>query len=291
MRRTRREVAETPALEIELDDVELVVQLLFLCRIEAEGHEAAVGRDVVAVLIRIGAHQLVRRGLEQVAAAAAQVRDKKVRHPAVREPVVPKAVSGMLDAMRLDLVFLALLVPARLRRFAAQVRPHPGNESDALAVGKPLYCRGAGGKLRQPPRFAAVGIDQVDLWLFVLLALPLALGDERDSAALRRPHRLPVLFAAGREQPRPSCTGRQEPQARGALVLPHRVGRQRANRARPIWRQRNAGRALDAPEIFDRELHKARARRMAHARARARAPSVPWTVRKICTAFWSWPSR
>jgi len=65
----------------------------------------------------------------------------------------------MLDAMRLDLVFLALLVPARLRRFAAQVRPHPGNESDALAVGKPLDRRGAGGKLRQPPRFAAVGID------------------------------------------------------------------------------------------------------------------------------------
>src|SRR2546422_2837788 len=115
MRRTRREVAEAPALEIEVDDVEVVVQLLFLRRIEAEGHKAAVGRDVVAVLIRIGAHQLVRRGLEQVAAAAAQVGDKKVRHPAVREPVVPEAVSGMLDAMRLDLVFLALLVPARLR--------------------------------------------------------------------------------------------------------------------------------------------------------------------------------
>src|SRR2546422_6655394 len=210
--------------------------------------------------------------------------------PAVREPVVPEAVSGMLDAMRLDLVFLALLVPARLRRFAAQVRPHPGNESDALAVGKPLDCRGAGGKLRKPPRFAAVGIDQVDLRLLVLLALPFALGAECDSAALRRPHRLPVLFAAGREQPRPACTGRQKPQARGALVLPHRVGRQRANRARPIRRQRNAGGAVDAPEIFHRELHEARARRIAHARARAPAPSVPCTVRKICTAFWSWPA-
>src|SRR2546426_6482578 len=36
---------------------------------------------------------------------------------------------------------------------------------------------------------------------------------ECDSAARRRPHRLPVLFAGGRQQPRPSCTGRQEPQA------------------------------------------------------------------------------
>src|SRR5467141_3919174 len=105
----------------------------------------------------------------------------------------------MLDAMRLDLVFLALLVPARLRRLAAQVGPHPGDESDALAVRKPLDRRGTGGELRQPPRFAAVGIDEVDLRLIVLLAPPFALGDERDSAALRRPHRLSVLFAAKRE--------------------------------------------------------------------------------------------
>src|SRR5204862_4257643 len=88
----------------------------------------------------------------------------------------PRSGSGMLDAMRLDLVFLALLVPARLRRFAAQVRPHPGNESGALAVGKPLYRRGAGGKLRPPRRVAAVGVDQLALRLLDRLALACALG-------------------------------------------------------------------------------------------------------------------
>jgi len=43
MRRARREVAEAPALQVELDDVELVVQLLLLRRVKPKATKRPSG--------------------------------------------------------------------------------------------------------------------------------------------------------------------------------------------------------------------------------------------------------
>jgi len=61
--------------------------------------------------------------------------------------------------VRLDLVFLRCLCRAPAR-FAAQVRPTQENEAMRLPSEETTDRRGARWQLRQPPRFAAVGIDQ-----------------------------------------------------------------------------------------------------------------------------------
>ena len=50
--------------------------------------------------------------------------------------------------------------------------------------------------VRDTPRFAAIGRDEVELRRVILLALLLALRDERDLLAGRRPRGLAVFLAA-----------------------------------------------------------------------------------------------
>ena len=131
---------------------------------------------------------------ERVAAAAGRdVADEDVRLAAVGEPVVPEAELGALGDVRLDLRVLALLPALRLHRVGREVRPHPRDERDPLAVGEPLDRGAAGRERREPPRLAAVGRDQVDLRLLVVLAL----RGERDRIAVGRPLRIAVLVARG----------------------------------------------------------------------------------------------
>jgi hypothetical protein len=67
--------------------------------------------------------------------------------------------------------------------------PEPGDEGDATASGEPLEGVDASGDGPKPARLAAVGSDQVELELFALDAVLLALGDEGDLLAARAPLR------------------------------------------------------------------------------------------------------
>ena len=60
------------------------------------------------------------------------------------------------------------------------IGPDGGDESDPLSVREPLDGIRAGRDLREPPRFAAIDGDQVDLRFFVIPAL----GEERDAATV-----------------------------------------------------------------------------------------------------------
>src|SRR5712692_8130122 len=111
--------------------------------------------------------------------------NKHVRHTAVGQPVVPIAEAGCFDDEGLYLRVVAVPQALRLLLFGRELRPHPGEERDALAVGKPLERRSARGNRCQPARLATGRRDQVDLRLLVTLAL----GEERDPVPIGRPRR------------------------------------------------------------------------------------------------------
>ena len=155
-----------------------------------------------------------------------------VRLAAIGEPMVPETELRALGDVRLDLGVLALLLSFRLLRVGPEIGPHPADERNPPAVGKPLDRGTAGGKRGQPARLAAVGRDQIDLRLLVVLAL----RGERDRVAGGRPSRIAVLVASG-EPARlrsglPMAAGRKQPQFRAAVVLRHVEARhRRAGRA------------------------------------------------------------
>ena len=99
--------------------------------------------------------------------------------------------------------------PPVLRRRTLQVRPDPGREHDAPAVGQPLEGLDAGPEGADALGFPAVGRDQVELRRLVPLALPAAAGDEGDAVAARRPGGLAVAVAGRGQAPRPGAPGRR----------------------------------------------------------------------------------
>ena len=175
-----------------------------------------------------------------------QVGDASHRQVAVPEPVL--RLAGDVGAF---LAVLEFLVSFGLRLRAARVGPDPGDEGDALAVGEPLEGVDAGREVADPPRFAAVGRDDVELRRLVLAAFLLAPRDERNALAARRPRGVAILVAAARQAARAAAEGRQQPQARRALVLGHVEARDRAHRLRAVGRQRQAADALDLPQRVD----------------------------------------
>ena len=177
-----RQDALAPRREVDRDDVAPAHHPRLGSEVDVKRDLAAVGRDVEVVGCRFPRRQREAGSGERVAAAArGDVADEHVRLAAVGEPMVPEAEFRALGDVRLDLGVLALLLALRLLGVGREIRPHPGDERDPLAVGKPLDRRAAGGERRQPPRFAAVGRDQVDLRLVVVLAL----RGERDRSARR----------------------------------------------------------------------------------------------------------
>ena len=208
-----------------------------------------VGADVVELGAGLPRLKRESRSGEEIASAAGRdVGREDVRRAAVGEPLVPEAVLGTLGEVGLDLLFLALLPALHLRLFGREIGPDPGDEGDALAVGKPAQSRSAVGDGSEPPRLAAVGRDQIDLRLLVVLAL----GREGDPFAVGRPGGLAVLVAGG--QPlRAAAVGRKEPKLGPALVLFHVVRADRGTREATVGRERRRSDPLDRPEIFDAE--------------------------------------
>src|SRR3989442_6544929 len=148
--------------------------------------------------------------------------------------------------MRLDLGFLTLLPAFGLLLVGLEIGPYPRDERDPLAVGEPAQARRAAGDRRQSPRLAAIRRDQLDLRLLVVLAL----GRERDPAAVRRPARLAVLVAGGQTS-RPCAIGPEEPQLGAPLVLVHVIGSDRGTGGTAVGRKRRRANALDRPQILD----------------------------------------
>ena len=148
--------------------------------------------------------------------------------------------------MRLDLGFLALLPAFGLLLVGLKIGPYPGDERDPLAVGEPAQAQRTARDRREPPRFAAVRCDQVDLRLLVVLAL----GCERDPSAIRRPARLAVLVAGG-QPARPCAVGREKPELGAPLVLVHVIRSDRGTGGASIGRERRRADTFDRPQIFD----------------------------------------
>src|SRR5439155_6931253 len=156
-----------------------------------------------------------------------QVRD--ATHWQVAVPVTVLRLARHVGGLFAVLEFLEAL---GLRLRALEIRPDPGDECDPLAVGKPLEGLDAGREFDNPARFAAVGRDDVELRRLVLAAFLLAPRDERNALAARRPRGMAVLVAAARQAARAAAEGRQQPQARRALVFGHVEARDRAHRLR-----------------------------------------------------------
>ena len=151
------------------------------------------------------------------------------------------AVFGSLGDMRLDLGVLLLLAALRLQRIRREVRPHPRDEGKSLAVGEPLDRRRAARQARESRRFAAIGRNQIDLRLVVIVAF----RGEGDEAAIRPPLGIAVLVTGG-EPPGPgrgaagsaADSRRIKPQLGAAVVFRHVVARDRRAGKRAIGRER-----------------------------------------------------
>ena len=247
-----RDDAVPAALQLDLGQRMAVVEPLLLGRVEGEDDAPAVGRDVEGVDVGVGARQREAAALEQVAQlAGARVEHVQVRLAAHRQLAVPEAVLRLAGDVAAFLALLECLQPLRLRLGAAQLRPDPGDEGDAPAVGKPAEGLDAGGDARRAPRLAAVGRDQVELRLFVLPAFLFAPGGEGDQLAGRAPARLAVLLAAMRQRARLAAERGEQPQRTRGLVLVHREARQRGHRLRAVGREADPADALDAPQLVD----------------------------------------
>src|SRR6185437_6973502 len=143
------------------------------------------------------------------------------------------------------------LVQPLLGAASLRFRPDPRDEDDAFPVRHPPEFADAGAEIGLPPRLAAADIDHVELRFLVLAAFLLALGDEGDAIALRRPRGLRVLLAGTREAPWRARACWEQPKARAALVLLHRIGREGADRRGPVGRDADVRGALDLPERLD----------------------------------------
>ncbi len=253
-RRPRRQHFRLAALEVDFDDLGGLVAPAVLVGVERERKVAPVGRQVEVRRARIKHGQFVARLCEQVVAfAAGHVNHMHARHPPVGQEMVPVLELGLFGDQRLDLVVLAIPVSLRLVFFAFQIRPHPGNEGDPPAVGKPFHGGGAGGQRGDAPRFAAVGRDHINLRLPVGVLAFATLGHERDERPVRRPLRLPVLLPAGGQFARLAAQVGQQPELGAGLVFAHVESGQRDAGLRAIRRQRGRGWAFELPQVLDRE--------------------------------------
>ncbi len=141
-------------------------------KVDAHRELATVRCDVEVRAARLPGRQRETGSRERIpTAAGCDVADEDVRLTAVGQPVVPVTKFGALGDMRLDLRVLPLLLALRLFRVGRKIRPNRRHERDALAVGEPFQCGAAVGDFREPLRFAAVGCDQIDLRLVIVLAL------------------------------------------------------------------------------------------------------------------------
>ncbi len=240
--------------EIDRDDVPLIHHARLGSEISGQRELAAIRRDVEVGGRRIPWRQREAGPGERIAAAAGpDVANEHVGLATVGEPMVPETKFRALGDVRLDLGVLALLLPLRLRRPGPEIGPHPADERDPLAIGKPLDRGTAGGQRGQPARLATVGRDQIDLRLVVILAF----RGERDPVADGRPFRIAVLVAAGepaRLRGRLAfAVGRKQPQLRSAVVLRHVEARHRRAGQRAIRRQRRRRHAPHRPQGLDGE--------------------------------------
>jgi hypothetical protein len=249
---------EAAAFQIELDQRRAAVVALLGRRVVAEDEALAVGSDVEVVDAGVGARQLVGRALEQVAhraglAVGAGLQQVQVHDAAHRQVAVPVAVLRFAGGVAGFLALGVRLVAIGLRLAALGIGPDPAQEHQALAVGHPAKALHAGGHGGGAARLAAIGGDEVELRRLVLVALLLALRGEGDEVATRAPARRAVLVAAGRERARLAAQRRQQPQLGGALVLVHRVARQRGHGLRAVGAQAGGAEALELPEVVDGE--------------------------------------
>jgi hypothetical protein len=251
----RRDVLHPPRLQVDDDDVALVHHGRLDSRIDRQRDLAAVRGDVVMLRRRIPWLQRDAGAQQQVlAAAGGDVAREQMRLAAIRQPVVPEAIFASLRQVCRDLGFLLLRDAPGLRGFGAQLRPHPRDEGDPLAVGKPFDCRSARCDVREARRFAAVGCYEIDLRLGVVLAL----GGERNPRSVGRPARIAVLVTGGETArlPRRSAVavaGREQPQLRAAEIAVERERRHRRARKAPVRRERRRADPLQCPQRIDVE--------------------------------------
>ena len=99
---------------------------------------------------------------------------------AVVEVAVPVGDRRPVPDARGHLRLRTLLHARRLIFPFHEIGPDGGDEGEALSVREPLDRIRAGRDLREPPRFAAIDGDQVDLCFFVICAL----GEECDAATV-----------------------------------------------------------------------------------------------------------
>ena len=217
---------EAAAAHVHLGQRVAAVGALLVGRVEGEDDALAVGRDVEGVGVGLGARQLVaacpRTG--RARRPLREVDHVQVRHAAHRQVVVPEAVLRLAGGVAGFLALLEFLVALGLRLGALQLGPDPGDEGEAPAVGEPAEGVDAGGDVADARRLAAVGRDHVELRLFVLAALLLALGDEGDQVAARADQRgLPSLSpqCVSRRGSPPSVDSSHSDAC--ALVVVHRV--------------------------------------------------------------------
>ena len=229
-----------------------VLQRLGGVGVEAEDDAAAVGRDVEAVGIGLGAAQFVVGAFEEVAhLAAVEVDDMQVRHAAHRQRMVPEAVEAFLGDVGRVLAILLGLVALNLRGLALERGIDPGHEGHAPAVREPLEGLDAEGHLRHAARLAAVGRDHVQLRGLVLVALLVAARDEGHEVALRAPARLAVLLAGGGQRARIATQRGQQPQRGRALVLLHVEARHRHHGLGAVRRQAGRAQSRQRPQRID----------------------------------------
>ena len=158
-----------------------MVQLLARIGIVGEHDPLAIGRDVEQFCARVTAWQLDRAAFQQVGdAPGGDVQNVQMHDAAHRQVVVPVAVLRFTGDIGAFFACFELLVALGLRLAALQVRPHPGDESDAPTVWKPLECRHSRAKVGQPAPFTAVGCNGINLRGFVFASFLFALAHKSD---------------------------------------------------------------------------------------------------------------
>ena len=216
--------------QVDGHDVTLVHEIRLRGQVSRDRQLPTVGRNVEILCRRFPWQQREVESCQQVlAVSAAHIAGEHVRFPAVGQPVIPEARRCAFGHVRLHFRITPFLQSFFLRSIRFQFRPDKGNECNPTTIGKPLDRGRARRDLGHALRLAAVGCDSVHLRLGVILAL----GRERDPAAIGRPARFAVLVPRGEpSRPRDRCDSlagdarlaearREQPQLRPAFVGIH----------------------------------------------------------------------
>ena len=235
--------------EVQLVQTPSVGRRLARRRVVHEGQMPAVGTDIEVLQARFDTGQLEGRALEQVAhPTPGQIQQAQTRHAALRQVAVPVPVQALRRDVTGGLAIGLLPVTPLLRRRAAQLRPPPGHEHEAPAIGGPAESLHPGLEAADPAGLATVGVHHVQLRRAVFLAFLAAPGHKGDAAAVGRPGGLTVAVTAGRQPPRCPAQRGQHPHAGAAAVVVLAVTRDRAHRAGAIRRDGQAREALELPQ-------------------------------------------